>query len=80
MRNLATKICNVVATLDYSRPRCNLNLYNFSMTIYKAGGGSVCHVVAIGRHGVDPANKEGFKPTNLSRSETMGVLFVYILW
>jgi hypothetical protein len=49
MRNLAVKICNVVATPDYSRPLCSLSLYNFNMTIYKTGGGSVCHVVAIGR-------------------------------
>jgi hypothetical protein len=34
MRNLAVRICNVVATPDYSRPQCNLNLYNFNMTIY----------------------------------------------
>jgi hypothetical protein len=37
MRNLALIICNVVATPDYSRPRCNVNLYNFNMTISKAG-------------------------------------------
>jgi hypothetical protein len=49
MRTLAVRFCNVVATPDYSRPQCNLNLYNFNMTIYKARGGSVCHVVAIGR-------------------------------
>jgi hypothetical protein len=49
MRNLAVRICNVVVTPDYSRPRCNLNLYNLNVAIYKAGGGSVCHVVAIGR-------------------------------
>jgi hypothetical protein len=49
MRTLAVRICNAVATHDYSRPQCNLNPYNFNMTTYKAGGGSVCHVVAIGR-------------------------------
>jgi hypothetical protein len=49
MRTLAVRICNVVATPDYSCPPCKLNLYNFNMTIYKAMGGSVCHVVAIGR-------------------------------
>jgi hypothetical protein len=49
MRNLAVRTCNVVATPDYSRPQCNLNLFNFNMTIYNAGGGSVCHVVAIER-------------------------------
>jgi hypothetical protein len=49
MRTLTVRICNVVATPDYSRPQCYLNLYDFNMTIYKAGGGSVCHVVAIGR-------------------------------
>jgi hypothetical protein len=38
MRNLAVIICNVVATPDYSRPQCNLSLYNFNITIYKAGG------------------------------------------
>jgi hypothetical protein len=32
MRTLAVRICNVVATPDYSRPQCNLNLYNFNMT------------------------------------------------
>jgi hypothetical protein len=32
MRTLAARICNVVATPDYSRPQCNLNLYNFNMT------------------------------------------------
>jgi hypothetical protein len=32
MRNLAVRIGNVVATPDYSRPKCNLNLYNFNMT------------------------------------------------
>jgi hypothetical protein len=37
IRNLAVRICNVVATPDYSRPQCNLNLYNFNMTIYKEG-------------------------------------------
>jgi hypothetical protein len=37
MRTLAVKICNnVVATPDYSRPQCNLNLYDFNMTINKA--------------------------------------------
>jgi hypothetical protein len=49
MRILAVRVCNVVATPDYSRPHCNLNLDNFNMTIYKEGGGAVCHVVAIGR-------------------------------
>jgi hypothetical protein len=34
MRTLAVRICNVVATPDYSRPQCNSNLYNFNMTIY----------------------------------------------
>jgi hypothetical protein len=33
MRNLAVGICKVVATPDYSRPQCNLNLYNVNMTI-----------------------------------------------
>jgi hypothetical protein len=28
MRDLAVRICNVVPTPDYSRPMCNLNLYN----------------------------------------------------
>jgi hypothetical protein len=49
MRNLAFRICNVMATPDYFRPQCNLNFHNFNITIYKARGGSVCHVVAIGR-------------------------------
>jgi hypothetical protein len=35
-RNLAATIGNVVAAPDYSRPLCNLNLYNINMTIYKA--------------------------------------------
>jgi hypothetical protein len=49
MRNLAVRICNVVGTPDYSRPQCGSNLYNINMTIYKVGGGSVCHVFAIER-------------------------------
>jgi hypothetical protein len=48
MCNLTARICIVVATPDYSRPLCNSNLYNFNMTIYKAGRGSDFHVVAIG--------------------------------
>jgi hypothetical protein len=33
LRTLAVKICNnVVTTPDYSRPQCNLNLYNFNIT------------------------------------------------
>jgi hypothetical protein len=31
-RTLAVRICNVVVTYDYSRPQCNLYLYNFNMT------------------------------------------------
>jgi hypothetical protein len=49
MRNLAVRICNVVATLDYSHIYFNLNLCNLNVTIYKVGGGSVCHVVVIRR-------------------------------
>jgi hypothetical protein len=32
MRDLAVRICNVVATPDYSRPQCNFNLYNLSIS------------------------------------------------
>jgi hypothetical protein len=43
--------CNDVATPDYSRPHCNLNIDNFNMTIHQARGGSACHVVVIWRVG-----------------------------
>jgi hypothetical protein len=50
MRNLAVIICDVVATPDSSRPVYNFNdVHNINMTIFKARGGSGCHVVAIGR-------------------------------
>jgi hypothetical protein len=29
MRNIAVRICDVVATPDYSRPQCSLNIYIF---------------------------------------------------
>jgi hypothetical protein len=32
-RNLAVRICNVVATPEYSRPLCYLILYNVNMTL-----------------------------------------------
>jgi hypothetical protein len=32
MRTVAVGICNVVASLDYSRPRCNLNRHKLNMT------------------------------------------------
>jgi hypothetical protein len=51
MRNLAVRICNVVATPDYSRPQCNLNLSNFNMTIYKARGAPLTTFSPLG--GVD---------------------------
>jgi hypothetical protein len=45
---IVVRFCNVVATSEYSRPQCNVNLYNNQYDHLQSMGG-LCYVVAIGR-------------------------------
>jgi hypothetical protein len=64
MRSMAViRICNVVATPDCSRPKCNLNLYDINGTICKVGEAPFALLLPLGfivgsqPHGVSQPKK-----------------------